>query len=472
MNRILNKKKEKGTKSLPAKNKKLKEKLFLPINENNKNDFNNNNNKQTTLETKNIFDENYLIDFKNMMKKKFKVTKSLKVYKKTDNNKKNINKKTIETNNSKRSQTKSQNKKIRDAKNINKKNQNNENKNDNKISKKKKKRNENNDAKNKETFQNNNNNNDNNNVDNNKDINKINMPNNLNKNNNSNNSSKTNISKKNKNKNTTNNISKHNRNDTSDNNNTKNTNSNNDTNDKSNNTRKSNIRRKNVSPKRNISPKKNVTIKVSESSPIKSKDKNNNNKLRKSDKFQSKNKETISTNIETLTIEKEKNEEDNTEENNEMIKAVFTPIPTLLRRTSKVINGIVPNVKDVEKAINLRRQQYNEYLRSLNKPKPKPKPKPKIYDLDNVVFIQKMYKGFQIKDVNQTVQRLKINLCVTELLCLIFNNVFRHARKRITFYMFKTYYHDPFTHIFTEVNFTDKLAMKLSDTYYNFNNFY
>ena len=470
MNRIQNKKKEKGTKSLPAKNKKLKEKLFLPIDENNKNDFNNNNNKQTTLETKNIFDENYLIDFKNMMKKKLKVTKLLKVYKKTDNNKKNINKKTIETNNSKRSQTKSQNKKIRDAKNINKKNQNIENKNDNKISNKNEKRNENNDAKNKETFQNNNNNN--NNVDNNKDNNKINMQNNLNKNNNSNNSSKTNISKKNKNKNTTNNISKHNRNDTSDNNNTKNTNSNNDTNDKSNNTRKSGVGRKNVSPKRNISPKKNVTIKVSESSPIKSKDKNNNNKLRKSDKFQSKNKETISTNIETLTIEKEKNEEDNTEENNEMIKAVFTPIPTLLRRTSKVINGKVPNVKDVEKAINLRRQQYNEYLRFLNKPKPKPKPKPKIYDLDNVVFIQKMYKGFQIKDVNQTVQRLKINLCVTELLCLIFNNVFRHARKRITFYMFKTYYHDPFTHIFTEVNFTDKLAMKLSDTYYNFNNFY
>ena len=108
----------------------------------------------------------------------------------------------------------------------------------------------------------------------------------------------------------------------------------------------------------------------------------------------------------------------------------------------------------------------------MHKPKPKPKPKPKVYDLDNVIFIQKMYKGFQIKDVNQTVTRLKINLCVTELLCLILNNVFKHARKRITFYMFKTYYHDPFTHIFTEVNFTDKLAMKLSDTYYNFNNFY
>ena len=56
--------------------------MFLPINDNNKNDFNTNNNKQITLEVKNIFDENYLIDFKNTTKKKFKVTKSLTVYKK------------------------------------------------------------------------------------------------------------------------------------------------------------------------------------------------------------------------------------------------------------------------------------------------------------------------------------------------------------------------------------------------------
>ena len=83
-----------------------------------------------------------------------------------------------------------------------------------------------------------------------------------------------------------------------------------------------------------------------------------------------------------------------------------------------------------------------------------------------------MFKSYHVKDVDQTVTRLKINLCVTELFCLIFSRVFRHARRRITFYIFKNYYHDPFTHIFTEVDFSDKLAMKLSDKYYNFNNFF
>ena len=126
----------------------------------------------------------------------------------------------------------------------------------------------------------------------------------------------------------------------------------------------------------------------------------------------------------------------------------------------------------MEKAIKLRRQEYNEYLKQLNKPKPKPKPKPKVYNLNDVIFIQKMYKGYHVNEVNHTITRLRINLCVTELVCLILNNIFKHARKRITFYMFKTYYHDPFTNIFKEVNFSDKLAMKLSDSYYNFNNFF
>ena len=37
--------------------------------------------------------------------------------------------------------------------------------------------------------------------------------------------------------------------------------------------------------------------------------------------------------------------------------------------------------------------------------------------------------------------------------------------------MLKTYYHDPFTKICNEVGFTDKIDMKLSDKYYNINNF-
>ena len=541
----MNKKAKKDTKSYPKINKKFKEKLFLPKKENDKNDSKTNNNIQLKLEATNIFDENYLIDFRNNMKNKFKVTKSLKVYNKTDNNKKNLNRKVKETKSSIKNQTKSQNKKIKNNNQKNIKNNTIENKNndENNINENNNKseiniKNENNNKSenstkndnmdNKDNISQNNNmrskdnisqNNNMTNKDNSSQNNYMRSKDSFSQNHNMRNkdyiSQNHNIGNKdssshfnnetnednyykinninnnayNKQSNTTkNNISNNNKNKSKNNNSDNNTKNNITTNNKDNisynntkdinspnhNGQKNNIRKSNVKNGKNIlSPKKNVTLKTLDSSPTKSKDKSN--KVKKFDIFQnvvSKSKETISTNVDTLTLEKDKNEENKPEETQETVKAVFTPIPSLLRRTSKIISGQIPNAKDVEKAINLRRQQYNEYLKSLHKPKPKPKPKPKVYDLDNVIFIQKMYKGFQIKDVNQTVTRLKINLCVTELLCLILNNVFKHARKRITFYMFKTYYHDPFTHIFTEVNFTDKLAMKLSDTYYNFNNFY
>ena len=69
-------------------------------------------------------------------------------------------------------------------------------------------------------------------------------------------------------------------------------------------------------------------------------------KVKKFDIFQnviSKSKETISTNVDTLTLEKDKNEENKPEETQETVKAVFTPIPSLLRRTSKIISGQIPN---------------------------------------------------------------------------------------------------------------------------------
>ena len=67
-----------------------------------------------------------------------------------------------------------------------------------------------------------------------------------------------------------------------------------------------------------------------------------------------------------------------------------------------------------------------------------------------------MYRGFQIRKVNQIINRLKVNLCVTELTCLIFNEVFIHAKRRITFNILKLYYHEPFSNIDDEVNFKDE----------------
>ena len=129
----MNKRTKKGTKSFPSKNKKFKEKLFIPKKESEAKYFDTNDKSaQLKLESRNIFDENFLIDFRNNMKTKFKITKPITFYKKKDKNKKNINQTTIEAKTSKKNRTIS-NKNIKKGKSFNKKIINNKNiKNNNK----------------------------------------------------------------------------------------------------------------------------------------------------------------------------------------------------------------------------------------------------------------------------------------------------------------------------------------------------
>ena len=190
--------------------------------------------------------------------------------------------------------------------------------------------------------------------------------------------------------------------------------------------------------------------------------------------------ETISTTLGTLSPEKDNNKEKRILVLNDDSNPNFARIPKLIRRQSRIATGTTFNAQDVEKAIKLRRKQYDEYRKNLNKPKPKPEPEPviesesssesepKVYDSNKINTIQKIYKGYQIKKIYQLVDRLKINSCVTELLCLILSKVYIHAKKRISFGIIKTYYHEPFSNISEEMDFKDKIAIKLPERYYNF----
>ena len=147
-------------------------------------------------------------------------------------------------------------------------------------------------------------------------------------------------------------------------------------------------------------------------------------------------------------------------------KNVFTPIPKLRRNTIHV----ELNEKEIQTAIVHRRQEYDEYIKSLNKPKPpkpKPKPKPKEYNIKKVNRIQKFYKGFSKREVEQIVNRRKINVCAYELLLLVLKQVLIHAHRRICYLIFKTYYSEPFNRIENEVDFNDKIKTKLSSNYYD-----
>ena len=192
-----------------------------------------------------------------------------------------------------------------------------------------------------------------------------------------------------------------------------------------------------------------------------------------------KNKETISTNFNTMSTEKDYNEnnfaryvelqnENEVDEDGQASQPVFTSIPKFLRTNTKTIT----NSKELGKAVYRRRIEYDEYVKNMNKPKPKPKPKPKVYNLDMVIKIQKNFRGYLAKGVTQVVNRIKIKVCSVEVFCLLLCIVLRHARRRIIYLTLKTYYHTPFTEINNEVNFTDKITMKLSDKYYNFNDLF
>lgn len=192
-----------------------------------------------------------------------------------------------------------------------------------------------------------------------------------------------------------------------------------------------------------------------------------------------KNKETISTNFNTMSTEKDYNEnnfaryvelqnENEEDEDGQVSQPVFTSIPQFLRTNTKTIT----NSKELGKAVYRRRIEYDEYVKNMNKPKPKPKPKPKVYNLDMVLKIQKNFRSYLAKGVIQVVNRIKIKVCSVEVFCLLLCIVLRHARRRIIYLTLKTYYHTPFTEINNEVNFTDKIMMKLSDKYYNFNDIF
>ena len=143
-------------------------------------------------------------------------------------------------------------------------------------------------------------------------------------------------------------------------------------------------------------------------------------------------------------------------------------MPKFLKK--KGLNQIHKDSKDIHNIIGLRRLEYNDYIKSLkNKPKPKPQKltKPKVYDINKVYEIQKISRGFQTRDINQIINRLKVNLCSAELFCLVLKDNFYHAAKRISFQALKLYYHEAFTKIDNEIDFSDRIDIKLSSKYYN-----
>ena len=91
-------------------------------------------------------------------------------------------------------------------------------------------------------------------------------------------------------------------------------------------------------------------------------------------------------------------------------------------------------------------------------------------EIAKLIKIQKQFKGVYIRDVERSVDRLKVRDALLEIMMLLTGKAYDNAVKKITFKKLKKEFHDPFNNINDELKFEDKLQFKLPNRYYNFSN--
>ena len=123
--------------------------------------------------------------------------------------------------------------------------------------------------------------------------------------------------------------------------------------------------------------------------------------------------------------------------------------------------------KDPKDEFVLKKINEDLYLTIFNKTQPAKKLK--IYtrkDIKIITQIQKRYKGFSKREVDQSIHRMRIRQCILESMCLMIEQFLDRAYKKLLFQRLVRRYHTPF-HFENEVYFKDKIEFKLPDKYYN-----
>lgn len=127
--------------------------------------------------------------------------------------------------------------------------------------------------------------------------------------------------------------------------------------------------------------------------------------------------------------------------------------------------------KHLQKMRSIRICQYNDYIKYVEKKRIEEKNKPKEYNENKVNRIQRVYRSFVIRRINQILNRKKINLCLIEVFCLLLNRAVNNYLKKEAFEIIKLYYHEPFCDIKEEMDFTDKINIKYNNRHYIFRSF-
>jgi hypothetical protein len=150
----------------------------------------------------------------------------------------------------------------------------------------------------------------------------------------------------------------------------------------------------------------------------------------------------------------------------------INPFIRKLNLTSQHLNYVSKNKKvlfrkEPKDEFVLKKINEDLYLTIFNKTQP-PK-RIKIYtrkDIKLITQIQKRYKGFSKREVDQSIHRMRIRQCILESMCLLIEQALDKAYKKLLFERLVNVYHTPF-HFENEVYFKDKIDFKLPDKFYN-----
>ena len=111
----------------------------------------------------------------------------------------------------------------------------------------------------------------------------------------------------------------------------------------------------------------------------------------------------------------------------------------------------------------------NLFLTIYNKAPPQKKYFKKS-EINLLIKIQKQFKGLYIREVERSLDRLKVRDALLEIMVLLTGKAYDNAIKKITFKRLKKEFHDPFNNINDELKFEDKLQFRLPNRFYNFSN--
>ena len=123
-------------------------------------------------------------------------------------------------------------------------------------------------------------------------------------------------------------------------------------------------------------------------------------------------------------------------------------------KKKKVSNDIIKG------AVLLKKLGFNDHF-------PKRKKKQIKVDVDKIIEIQKIFKGFFIRNVKFKTDRLRLRQCLIELFSLLVYGNWCRAKVRTYFYLLRECYTSSKMYAGNELTFSDKILFKLPKCFYN-----